>query len=148
MRFLTLSAVVFTFLLSCSKENNDYDMQQFWEYHQSLGLDSSAVNARLAGSWKWKSQVCTTGGYEEADKNVVATFASDGSYQVTENGLVIDQGHWKIASYGSGGWRLEFIDLGQVIHPPYFFGEMMFCGNRIMFVSRPVDGCDFLFEKQ
>ena len=121
-------------------------MEQFWECHQSLGLDSASATARLVGSWTWKSQACNTT-VEKADKEIVATFDASGSYQLKEGNNVIDQAGWRVRPYGAGGFKVELFYFGQVIQPRYFYGDMMFCGDRLMFSNRPVDGCDFLFEK-
>ncbi|HEV8081958.1 MAG TPA: hypothetical protein VGP55_02095 [Chitinophagaceae bacterium] len=105
-------------------------------------LDSTAISAKLIGSWTWKKQsIPNTNKFKDADKNIKVTFNMDSTFSVTENSNVVMQGIWKLFNYGI------YYGLRTNQYSQYLAGGVYFCDSQLLFVNSYVDGLDNLFEK-
>jgi hypothetical protein len=139
MRIL-LSIFVLAAFLSCNKKEI-LNGSEMWECHSKLGLDSAGTRQKLIGAWDWKYRTCPmTAG--PADKNVTVAFTADGKFTVDDGSFLLTQGTWYLKPYGTGGWQLE-----TSVPAMYVTGCILFCDKKLMFSNLPVDGCDYLFEK-
>ena len=113
------------------------------ECNATQNLDSTAISAKLIGSWTWKKQSLPhSDQFKDADKNIQATFSADSTFSVKENSDVIVQGTWKLIYYSANHYALQTNEYNQ-----YIGGEVYFCDNQLLFSQTPFDGLDNLFEK-
>jgi hypothetical protein len=90
MRIVILSLTIFLGLISCRKDK--MDVQDFVECSMSQKFDSTAIAAKLIGSWTWKKQsIANTNKFRNADKNIKVTFNADATFSMTENSNVVLQ---------------------------------------------------------
>jgi hypothetical protein len=124
--------------LSCTKE---IDVLSIRECHKSQNLDSTSVDRKLVGSWKWERQYCFEGRTKKADKNITVTFRNDHTFSVNEGSIVHTQGTW-------GLQRDQFNNMTIVtsVSSEYLHGDIFFCGSQVLFNGSNMDGCDNLFE--
>jgi hypothetical protein len=128
-------------LFSCNKGASGNGL--LWECDNSQHLDSSAIAAKLTGTWKWEQQ--RRGSNLEvmmADKIVTVTFNADSTFKVLEDSLVTAQGNWKLVMFSNDMWALDLSAPSN-----YLYGAISFCNNKVLFTDSYVDGNDNLFEK-
>ncbi len=131
---------IFLGLISCRKDRMDF--QDFVKCSMAQNLDSTAISAKLIGSWTWKKQsIPNTNKFKDADKNIKVTFNMDSTFSVTENSNVVMQGIWKLFNYGI------YYGLRTNQYSQYLAGGVYFCDSQLLFVNSYVDGLDNLFEK-
>jgi hypothetical protein len=131
---------IFLGLISCRKDKTDF--QAFVECSMAQNLDSTAISAKLIGSWTWKKQsIPNTNKFKNADKNIKVTFNMDSTFSVTENSNVLLQSTWKLFNYGI------YYGLRTNQSSKYLGGAVYFCDSQLLFVESYVDGVDNLFEK-
>jgi hypothetical protein len=129
-------------LTACKKEK--LDINSFSQCNQSQNLDSTAISAKLIGTWAWSKQSCfDVDGTKKADRNVKVIFSPDGTFQVNENTTALTQGSWMVVQVDRfGSWGLNLSSESE-----YLYGRLLFCDNQLLFNNSYVDGCDNLFNK-
>lgn len=145
MRLSILYMAIFLGLFSCRKDRTDFYtnfFQDFVECSEAQNLDSTAISARLTGSWTWKKQYnLNTNKFKDADKKIKVTFDVNSAFTVTENSNVIMRGTWNLVNYGS------YYGLYTNEYSQYLGGAVYFCNSQLLFVESYLDGVDNLFEK-
>ncbi|HEX6222872.1 MAG TPA: hypothetical protein VFZ52_00580, partial [Chryseolinea sp.] len=127
-------------LTACKKEDK-LDVGSYWRCNQSQNLDSTAISAKLIGSWTWSKQACFwTGRTVSANKNIKVTFRSDRTFSVNENATSLTQGTWKVVHEDGNSWGLELSSPSEYLH-----GRILFCDNQVVLNDSYRDGCDNLF---
>ena len=128
------------FFISCKKDF--IDVSYFYQCNAAQQNDSVSVFNRLTGSWTWKEKSCSPVMQTvKADKTVIITFNSNSTFSLTESGTVI-QGNWQLKRTHYNSWEIDMTPL-----LPYTFGDILFCGNQVVFNASNRDGCDHMFEK-
>jgi hypothetical protein len=118
-------------------------LADFIECNAAQNLDSTAISAKLIGTWTWKKQsIPSTNRFRHADKNIKVTFNSDSTFSVMENSTLLLQSTWKLVYYSANDYGLRTNEYSQ-----YVGGEIYFCDNQLFFFASPVDGVDNLFER-
>lgn len=139
--FLLLFILV---LASCEKESQNKNSFGTCKA-DGMVTDVQRTNARLIGTWKWTKSdcgLCIEPGVREADKNITASFTSDGTFLVREDSETIEEGTWELLeSYGG-----FFISL-EPKRPSYLDGSIRVCDKELISDARPWDGAAFLFVK-
>jgi hypothetical protein len=131
---------IFLGLISCRKDGIGF--QDFVKCSMAQNLDSTAISAKLIGSWTWtKQRIPNTNKFKDADKNIKVTFNMDSTFSVIENSNVVIQGTWKLLNYGI------YYGLQTNQYSQYLAGGVYFCDSQLLFVNSYSDGLDNLFEK-
>jgi hypothetical protein len=140
-----LTVIIFTILIySCKKDNSTSNLQEFIKCNDDMKLDSAGIANKLVGKWKlksWYCSFCIDPGSHKSDVNVTVTFTSASQFVISENSVARSHGNWSLKSVYPK-WELESdSSLG------YMYGNILFCGNQVMFSASERDGADNLFER-
>lgn len=131
-------------LVSCEKESSNENSFGTCDADGTV-TDVERTTARLIGNWKWTKSdcgLCANPGIREADKNITASFATDGTFSVKEDSETIEEGTWEfLESYGG-----FFISL-EPQSTAYLNGSIRVCDTELISDARPWDGAGFLFVK-
>lgn len=113
----------------CSKKENPYPSQ---------------INAHIEGDWVWTSKNCPFGGSTTAaDKQVVVKFTDGALYQVFENGTLATEGSFALESSYDGQWRIV-----PSVATEYINGNVLLCGNELIFTKVATDGCEYYYVRK
>ena len=144
MRLFFLCVIISAGLTACKKDN--LDISSFWNCNQLQNLDTTAVSAKLVGSWSWIKQACGDGAgkIKKADKNIKVTFRTDRTFSVNENAALLTQGTWKVVQVDGSSWGLDLSSASE-----FLYGRIFFCDDtQVLFNDSYRDGCDNLFNKR
>ncbi|MEP3208224.1 MAG: hypothetical protein ABJN95_03495 [Maribacter sp.] len=107
--------------------------------------DIQLAENQLLGIWKWTKSTCgfcSNPGVYEADKEVFASFKSDGSFSVSEDSKTIEEGIWTVRESENGSFIS--VDPKSTL---YLGGSIRVCDREFISDSRPWDGPAYLFVK-
>ena len=141
MRLTLLCLTLLTALAACKKDKK-LDVDSYWRCNEAQNLDSTAISAKLIGSWIWNKRACFEAATESANKNIQVTFRADGTFSVNENATSLTQGTWKLEQANHKTWQLNLSSRSD-----YLYGRILFCDNQVLFNQSYLDGCDNLFNK-
>ncbi|MCX8020692.1 MAG: hypothetical protein N2747_09390 [Chitinophagaceae bacterium] len=135
---------ILSLTLSCEKDKGaSIDMKGLWNCNASQNFDSTKLAAKLVGSWKWTTVSCYwSGTTQKANKDVIVTFTSAGTFTVTENGTVTTRGNWKLKIVDRGILGLDLDNPST-----FLYGRILLCDNEVLFNHSYIDGCDNLFKR-
>lgn len=131
--------------VACTKDDSaDGEiLADFVKCNEEQNLDSVKIAAKLMGTWRLiKQSAAYSGVFVAADKNITATFKTDSTYTVTENGNIIQQGNWSLIYYA-----VNYYGLQTDAFSPYLAGAVYLCDNRLLLAQSFYDGPDYVFEK-
>ena len=140
---------------SCKKAKNTAGRQQqqppislgdMLQCYRQTNWDSTAIHNALMGKWQWEFIKCYWNP-EDANgddfKNLSVEFKQHDSLEVKINGQTTQTASWKITSSNDGYFKLVLTPI--VVQLP---GNILFCGERVLFYDSYTDGCDNYFKKQ
>ena len=141
MRLALLCLTIFAGLITCKKEN--LDVESFSQCNKAQNLDSSAITAKLIGSWTWATQSCFWANKSKsAYRNTKVIFKSNHTFSVNKSSNTLSQGTWKVRRVGGNSWGLDLSSPSELL-----YGRILFCDNQVLFYNSDLDGCDNLFNK-
>lgn len=145
-RVYWLLATVSTMMLaiSCGKNDQlDLDAKSIWKCYFNQNYDSAKLARDLIGTWKLNLQACyETGKTIETQNDVQVAFTSPTEFSVTEDGIILAQGTWKLKNYDG---ELMGLELSQT--STYTHGRILICDNQLLLENSFVDGCDNKFQR-
>ncbi len=142
MRPIGLFVILSSAIVSCVKDT-PVKTQTLLPCDLVQTLDSTAIFAKLAGTWIWKKQsIPYTNSYKYADKIIKVTFNTDSTFTLADSATVLDQGSWKLIFYGEKNYSLQTDSYNN-----YIGGAIYFCDNQVLFMASIYDGTDNVFEK-
>jgi hypothetical protein len=139
----TLFLVFVTALITLSCDKHDVDantMKDMWACSQTRNYDTLSMVRDLAGQWRLKVTY-TQSGNDFPKKIVIVTLHRAGTYSIMEDNSVTASGHWKLTPAGDG------ITITTPESTNWLYGEVLLCGEHVLFSSSRRDGPDHLFER-
>ena len=104
-----------------------------------------AVAARLLGEWEWKAygNCGFTGAFSgTAERGVYIRFSEGGTFEEIKDNKLIAEGNWQLEKQGEHSYSIQTEPYHRLLA-----GEVLYCGNELMFSLSPVDRCDQLFVR-
>ncbi len=122
-------------------------LQEMYNCHTNNGpLDSAAIASHLVGTheWRYVASWGWGGPFESQDAfaGYEIEFRDNGSYTMNFGDTSTATGQWSI-SPSWATYRLEMDPPCPTLH-----GEVYCCPPFTSFISSPVDGADYLYEKR
>ncbi len=140
MRLTLLILTICLALFSCKKHVAAINPLAFWTCTITEN-DSTLIAQKLAGSWKWTKQFCSSQ-ITPANKSVTVIFNSNAGFTITEDSVITTQGNWKLQNAGPNQWQLSLDSSSN-----YLRGFISFCNNEVVFADIYFDGCNNYFDK-
>lgn len=154
-RIAALLLFTFTCLLACLKNNNNEVIVQSQKppiaidsmlrcYNKS-GWDSTSIRNTLIGKWQWEFIRCfwhPEKANSEDFKTLAIEFKTNDSLTVYMGNQVTQTASWGVTKQFDG-----FYNLSVSTFIPQLPGNILLCGNRVVFYDSYVDGCDNFFKK-
>lgn len=107
--------------------------------------NEAVLAAALVGEWEWKANgnCGSSENYSEtAEKGVSIRFSEDGTFEEVKSNTVVVEGTWQLENRGENSFYIQTEPYHRLLA-----GEVLYCGNELMFYLSPVDGCDQLFVR-
>jgi hypothetical protein len=146
MRSALLLLTICLAFFSCKK--NGMDSADILACHQSQNFDSTAVANRVTGEWLFSSRFC----YKVTPSTLMplevkATINTNGSFIVTQQKSIVEQGNWTLKPLGTGFWGFQLSSPSE-----YLNGRIIFCENKVLFnttySNANGEGCEVQFYKK
>ncbi len=138
---LVVACALFT---SCKKECEEksipaFDRTEIYNCNKAQNFDSARLAKALTGVWKWQ-WTQTELSRQNADKELLYTLKSDGSFLITTDGVVSTRGSWLLKSV-DGLFGIETTPTG------YYPGRVELCDRQLFINDGYRDGAEMLFYK-
>jgi hypothetical protein len=144
--FILVTILIITLIFQTCVKKNEFsklNMKQIWDCNASQNFDSTKLAEKLIGTWKWINFSSEMTGLIEADKDILVSFSSSGTFIVSEKGTIVTQGQWALKIIDSTLYGLD-LDTPSI----YLYGRIILCDNQVLFNNSYVDGGDYLFERK
>jgi hypothetical protein len=141
MKLPLLVFVIALITLSCDKHDVDANtMNEMWACSQTRNYDTLSMARDLVGQWRLKV-THTESGNDFPKKDVIVTLHETGTYSIMEDNSVTASGNWKLRPTSEG------ITIATPESTNWLYGEVLLCGEHVLFSSSRRDGPDHLFER-
>ncbi len=112
--------------------------------HDAYAWDATMISDSLIGEWEWVSMVCPLLPVElycDSLPNFTVEFISDSTLIVLQNDSLYQTASWEL-SETQGNYQM-------ITNPPIYTlqGNILFCGEIVMFSLSFIDGCDDSFKR-
>lgn len=140
---LLLFAVLLT--PACQPDDSElepYSLEDTYDCFQAQSWTTTTVDAAIIGDWEWVYYSCFSG--EKGETNVgelLLKLKADHELEIYRNGLLDRIATWEVVPHGSENFELETSE-----NIPWLLGDIVICGNVLMFFNSYIDGCDNYFE--
>lgn len=135
---LIVTIIISTGIISCTKNSSPYELQEMYECHEEMGLDSIAIVDKILGEWRLDYTNCYFNP-EYKDKSELKRsieFLKDHTLIVKEKGEIVKSSDWYF-----DGTYLRSED--YTVH-----GVLYFCDDYLSIVNSYVDGCDDYYQRK
>lgn len=154
-RIAALLLLAFTCFMACLKNNtNNIVVQQqkppiaidsILRCYSKTSWDSTTIRTALIGKWQWEFIQCfwqPEKANSEDFKTLVIEFKMNDSLTVYMGNQITQTTSWRVTKQFDGFYKLS---TGAFV--PQLPGNILLCGNRVVFYDSYVDGCDNFFKK-
>lgn len=139
----TLSAllVLALALYSCSNDEEERMIKgSMFKCHFETEWDSTSTSNALIGQWEWAFRNCYWT-FDEFDKDISkgmkVEFRSDGTYEITKDGQLIQTSTWALINAIDEQFALRQEDWVWELD-----GRIFLCDGQLQFNDSYQDGCD------
>ena len=143
--FMLTCAIVFGALFSSCKKTCEentvpsFNRTEIYNCNKAQNFDSARLAKALTGVWKWQ-WTQTELGQQKADREMLYTLKSDGSFLIITDGVVSSQGSWMLKPV-DGLFGIETEPAG------YYPGRVELCDRQLFINDGYRDGAEMLFYK-
>lgn len=137
---------LFIGLIAC-KEDDDFLAESFDRCNEDkIVTDVVLLKKSLVGSWQLVDAACglcsPDSKFLELKNNIKATFSSDGTFTVLENGSTIDTGTWEIDK--TDNWTSVTLNTDK---RTYFTAPPIICDGWLVTDGRAYDDMGYYYRK-
>jgi hypothetical protein len=137
---ICISLLLLLFFGSCHKKSSRKN--KLADCSREQHFDSTKLAENLIGSWRW-TELVTEVSTRLADKNVFVIFEKNGTFSFIEGTDQIVQGKWSLKISDS-----NFFELVVDRSSEFLSGNILLCGDRVVFHNSYRDGGDNYFTRE
>lgn len=124
-------------------ELSPYSLEDTYNCFQDKSWSVATVDAAIVGDWDWVYYSCFSGEMGETNTGeLLLKLKGDHQLEIYKNGLLERLATWEVKPRGNENF---FLETSESI--PSLKGDIVICGDVLLFFNSYVDGCDNYFER-
>ena len=136
---------IYIFLPACQEDEPllPYALDEAYNCFQNQSWTEEDIETAIIGDWNWVYFSCFSGEMGETEVGqLLLKLKADHQLEIYQDGLLERVDTWEVIPRGSENFELKSTHI-----LPWLNGDIVICGDLLLFFHSYIDGCDNYFER-